>query len=89
MTCKDCIHHVVCAVYAPNFDDVLANGENCSEFKNESDFVEVVRCKDCLYCEECHYEEEGESPYIKLKCKWSNYSRQSNDYCSLGEKKDN
>jgi len=89
MTCRECIHHLMCAVYAPNFDDVLANGETCSEFKNEANFVEVVRCKDCLYCEEYHYEEEGENPYIKLKCKWSNYSRQYNDYCSLGEKKDN
>lgn len=23
-SCRECIHHVVCAVYAPNFDDVLA-----------------------------------------------------------------
>lgn len=53
-----------------------------------ADVVEVVRCKDCRYCEECHYEEEGEKPYIKLKCKWSNYSRQPNDYCSYGERRE-
>ena len=52
------------------------------------DVVEVVRCKDCRYCEECHYEEEGEKPYIKLKCKWSNYSHQPNDYCSIGERRE-
>ena len=53
-----------------------------------ADVVEVVRCKDCRYCEEAHYEEEGENPYIKLKCKWSNYSHQPNDFCSYGERKE-
>lgn len=53
------------------------------------DVVAVVRCKDCKYCEECHYEEEGEKPYIKLKCKWSNYSHHPNDFCSYGERKEN
>lgn len=33
-SCRECIHHVVCAVYAPNLDDVLAKGESCLEFKN-------------------------------------------------------
>lgn len=86
-SCKDCVCHLVCGIYAPNFNDILANGARCQVFKKETDFAEVVRCKDCKYCEECHYEEEGEEPYIKLKCKWSNYSRQSNDYCSYGERK--
>jgi hypothetical protein len=54
-----------------------------------ADVVEVVRCKNCKYCEEAHYEEEGEKPYIKLKCKWSNYSHQPNDYCSYGERSEN
>lgn len=54
----------------------------------QGELVAVVRCKDCRYCEEAHYEEEGEKPYIKLKCKWSNYSRHSNDYCSYGERRE-
>lgn len=53
-----------------------------------ADVVEVVRCKDCTYCEEHHYEYEGEEPYIKLICKWSNYSHQPNDYCSYGERRE-
>lgn len=52
------------------------------------DFVEVVRCKDCKYCIEHHYEEEGEKPYIKLSCKWSEYSHQPDDYCSYGERRE-
>ena len=55
---------------------------------SSADIVAVVRCKDCRYCEEAHYEEEGENPYIKLKCKWSNYSHQPNDYCSNGERRE-
>ena len=52
-----------------------------------ADVVEVVRCKDCSYCEERHYEEDGEKPYIKLACKWSNYSHLPNDFCSYGERR--
>ena len=55
--------------------------------KQSEDTIEVVRCKDCVYCEEKHYEELGDIPYIKLVCKWSNYSHQPNDYCSLAERK--
>ena len=53
-----------------------------------ADVVEVVRCKDCEYCEERHYEENGEMPYIKFTCKWSSYSHSPNDFCSLGERKE-
>ena len=44
MTCKDCIHYEVCE-----------NGQwyetPCVYYKNKADFVKVVRCKDCKYCE--------------------------------------
>lgn len=32
MTCTKCIHHLVCAVYGPEHDDILSKGEPCSEF---------------------------------------------------------
>ena len=51
-----------------------------------ADVVEVVRCNDCMYCKEFHYEAPGEKPYIKLMCKWSCYSHQPNDFCSYGER---
>lgn len=54
-----------------------------------ADAVEVVRCKDCKYCEERHYEETGEKPYIKLVCKWSDYSHHPNDFCSYGKRREN
>ena len=60
----------------------------CAGYRRQSeDTVEVIRCKDCMYLEERHYEELGDIPYIKLTCKWSNYSHQPNDYCSLAEPK--
>ena len=69
MTCKECIHHVVCAVYAPNFDDILANGENCSEFKDKSHLIKVSKAKMTVAeyrtkhpnCEYCKNRMSGES----------------------------
>lgn len=81
-TCKDCMHYSIC-----EYSTIADKEVKCKDYIYKIDCVEVVRCKDCLYCEECHYEEDGEKPYIKLKCKWSNYSHHPNDYCSLGEKK--
>ena len=40
MACKDCIHYKVC--HTLEF-------EECVCFKNKADFVEVVRCKDCIW----------------------------------------
>ncbi len=59
-----------------------------AEYLPTADVVEVVRCRDCKYCIEHHYEEEGEKPYVKLSCKWSEYSHQPNDYCSYGERRE-
>lgn len=62
--------------------------KNAIESAPAADVVEVVRCKDCQYCVERHYEEDGEQPYIKLTCKWSSYSHSPNDFCSYGERKE-
>ena len=40
-SCRKCIHHLVCAVYAPNFDDVIANGENCSQYISSVSVAEI------------------------------------------------
>ena len=86
-TCKDCIHYEICEIMSDQYGISKVPSCQCGFYKNTADVVEVVRCKDCRYCEEHHYEEEGENPYIKLGCKWSNYSHQPNDYCSLGERR--
>lgn len=33
--------------------------------------IEIIKCKDCKYYIEAHYEDNGEPPYIKGKCKYS------------------
>lgn len=55
----------------------------------EKGYRKVVMCKDCAYCEEHHYEQEGEKPYIKLTCKWSSYAHQPKDFCSMAKMKGN
>ena len=50
-------------------------------------YRKVVMCKDCVYCEEHHYEEEGEKPYIKLTCKWRKYAHIPTDFCSFAKMK--
>lgn len=53
---------------------------------------EIVRCKDCKYCREAHYEEDGEPPIIKLKCEnkygLCRYQAEPDGFCSQGERKD-
>lgn len=52
-----------------------------------ADVQSVVRCKDCKYREEHHYEDDGESPYIKYGCKFTKYSMSDEGFCSFGAKK--
>lgn len=47
MTCKDCIHYEVCQYHITEETEMTVN--ECGKFKNKADFVEVVRCKDCVY----------------------------------------
>ena len=42
MTCKNCIHYGACA-----FSSIIT--KDCKLFKNKTDFVEIVRCKDCKH----------------------------------------
>lgn len=81
MTCKDCIHIDVCVAYTPT--DLY---HTCSSFKNKTDFVEVVRCRDCKFytigdyrCD--HPEMYGEDCYDF----W--LETNEDDFCSYGERK--
>lgn len=53
-----------------------------------ADVQPVVRCKDCKYRTEHHYEEEGEPPYIKYGCKFTKYSMSDEGFCSFGVRKE-
>lgn len=80
-TCKDCEHYEVCmdfttlkeSEFCQNYDK---QEDLCDYFKNKADFVEVVRCKDCL-----HFDGEG--------CLKTHGEFEPNpiDYCSYGERR--
>lgn len=55
-TCKDCLHFNDCLSYGKTRyygENSACNDvqERCQYFKNKENFVEVCRCKDCLYFE--------------------------------------
>lgn len=91
MTCKDCIHYVWCkdTIADENWTDEapkeikkMFSPKCCENFKNKSDFVEVVRCKDCK-----HYK-----PYAKPvedfdgECIVRECETDENEFCSYGER---
>lgn len=54
-----------------------------------ADVVEVVRCKDCKYCEVFYpLKEEGEEAIKAHYCKLYNSNRKQIDFCSYGVKKE-
>ena len=71
-TCNDCIYYPVC-----NYK------MRCDLFKDKTNFVEVVRCKDCLYATE---------RYGHLNCihgvSYRNSWNKPDEYCSHGVRKD-
>ena len=82
-TCKDCIHYDACLYVeiATNKEEDYYTEFGCEYFKNKADFVEVVRCEDCVYC-------------ITADCKNFYCSATTNPnhvdldhFCSYGERK--
>ena len=73
-TCKDCISFSRCKEMYEAFGVYIdfENSAVCKHFKNKADFVEVVRCNDCQYKEEC---------WQKVDCE---YSYKEIVYCSYG-----
>ena len=74
-TCMDCIYWDNC-----EWSDLSST---CDNFKNKSDYVQVVRCKDCKHRgkDECMFHISGEpaDEEFLLKC--------DNDFCSYGERR--
>lgn len=102
-TCKDCAHYEVCNWDKDKYDKSIitsfpnCNEKNCGLFQNKSDFVNVVRCKNCKYFGE--YTEQHKvtveradgdcfiyALYSEDRQFWS---VQYDDYCSYGKRKDN
>ena len=88
-TCKDCMHHNLCFENGTLFIHFTAKGitdenveTNCpfKTFKNKADFVEVVRCPECIYCENMKCSELKDNSGHPLDVAIF-------DYCSQGVRK--
>ena len=84
--CKKCIHKPVCFKQGMR-DKLTPTGFEleCRYFKNKSDVVEVVRCKDCKHFDAYEGEEHkgdcGELVGLE-SCVYED------DFCSYGERKE-
>lgn len=82
ITCYDCIHCEACSDAGDTgFSSLKEDAGKCKHFKNKANVVEVVRCKDCAYCDE---DRRCEAPVNGLIREYvSPY-----DYCSYGKRKE-
>ena len=83
MKCKDCIHHNVC-IWENELEE--ESNKHCSDFKNKADFVEVVRCSQCKYKDDCAGRMVHTTRDYVLEQNISTYNKV--DFCSYGERKD-
>ena len=77
-TCKDCLKYDICP-----FNSETHEKENCKYFKDKTNFVEVVRCKDCLYATE-RYGHINCTHGVPYRNSWNKLD----EYCSHGVRKD-
>ena len=72
--CKECLHYEVCKHNAIYDKDSIVS---CDQFKPQADYVEVVRCKYCIFFQpdfvltndgerRPYTEEEKELPYVSI-----------------------
>lgn len=70
-------------------DDVLYDEKTGQGVMKPEYIGKLTRCKDCKYHHEAHYEEDGEDPILKHKCKLlKGYQFSENHYCGFGERKE-
>ena len=81
MTCKDCIHDGTCHYFVDDMRDKY----RCDNFKNKVDFVEVVRCSECKYQDDCAGQMVHTTRDYVLEQNISSYNKV--DYCSYGARK--
>ena len=77
--CKDCLHQCY----------TEATEEACNFFVDMTKYVEVVRCKDCIKCEE-HYpiKEYNKCAVKAYYCLVNRCHVKPDHFCSFGEKMD-
>ena len=74
-TCDDCIHYDICIFHIKGDEN-----KKCPHFKNKSDVVEVVRCKDCEHWNGIGFAENAGW------CDKNDIGTLYDDFCSYGKK---
>ena len=86
-TCKDCIHYNVCD-YQKMINHKVSQSV-CKKFKNESNWKEVVRCKDCKYYEQGDLLAPNKFCFrLVHKGEHIGFNFSDDDFCSYGVKMD-
>lgn len=90
MICKDCVHYGIC-----EYSTIVDKEIKCKNFIRQSDYVDVVRCKDCKLWDDWHDAfDRGtcNNPHFNFhhsrnsdRC-WHPLT-ESNWFCSYGERK--
>ena len=82
-TCKDCIHYEVCNIHG------YIDADECAVFKNKADFVEVVHCEKCKYCDHCYPAKAiDEEAIVGWYCNLNSKYVLPTHYCGYGERRD-
>lgn len=88
MTCKDCLYQKTCHFEAHYLDrktwGKYKDGveKSCPDFQNKTDFVKVVRCKDCKAAKSLIF---FDGFYF---CRKYRVCRNEDDFCSRGKRRD-
>ena len=87
-TCKECVHHRICNRIDHEIeysDKRVKEAEEqlaikCRFFKNKTDVVPVVRCKDCKHYKKINYDDISQNT-----CEITTKRQQPYNYCNYGE----
>lgn len=81
--CKDCVHYEACSAFSKIINSAREVEKGCEYFKDLTKYVEVVRCKDCVYRHDSCFAGSGNT-YCDKKHTYSPLD----GFCSYGERKD-
>lgn len=87
MKCEKCLYRANCQFLAKHKS---AEVEVCTAFKDATDFVEVVRCKDCAFSRPLNKKDPFESIYCD-ECVWCFMRGDGvfeDHFCANGKRKD-
>lgn len=83
MTCNNCLYTALCNAYRNLYLEDKENAEKeCPSFKNNLNFVEVVRCRNCKHH---HSEQEPCHGRTEHFCSKLNIQVFADFYCGYGE----